>query len=61
MGPFMVERPEHLAKLESALMGDVIVLQHTLYVVEKQHQFLLDELEHIQSALCSTASEPADS
>ena len=61
MGPFMVERPEHLAKLESALMGDVIVLQHTLYAAEKQREFLLDELERVQSALRSTASESADS
>ncbi len=60
MGPFMVERPEHLAKLKSALMGDVIVLQHTLYAVEKQHEFLLDELEHVQSALRPMAAEPAD-
>ncbi len=61
MGPFTVERPEHLAKLESALMGDVIVLQHTLYAAEKQREFLLDELERVQSALRSTASESADS
>ncbi len=61
MGPFTVERPEHLAKLESALMGNVIVLQHTLYAAEKQREFLLDELERVQSALRSAASEPADS
>ncbi len=60
MGPFTVERPEHLAKLESALMGNDIVLQHTLYAVEKQCKFLLDKLEHVQFALHSTASEPAN-
>ncbi len=49
------------AKLKSALMGDVIVLQHTLYAAEKQCEFLLNKLERIQSALYSTASEPADS
>ncbi|SJL01308.1 uncharacterized protein ARMOST_04628 [Armillaria ostoyae] len=31
MGTLTVERPEHLAKLKSALMGNIIVLQHTLY------------------------------
>ncbi|PBK60090.1 hypothetical protein ARMSODRAFT_982560 [Armillaria solidipes] len=36
VGTLMVERPEHLAKLKSALMGDVIMLQHTLYTVEKR-------------------------
>ncbi|KAK0477795.1 hypothetical protein IW261DRAFT_1565576 [Armillaria novae-zelandiae] len=50
MGSFTVERPEHLAKLESALMGDVLMLQHTLYAAEKQRAFLLDELERVQHA-----------
>ncbi len=50
MGPFMVERPEHLAKLKSALMGNFIMLQHTLYTAEKQCEFLLDELE--QHTVC---------
>ncbi|KAG7443825.1 uncharacterized protein BT62DRAFT_1008903 [Guyanagaster necrorhizus] len=61
MGRFTVERPEHLAKLESALMGDVLVLQHTLYAAEKQRAFLLDELERVQSALHPSVPAPADS
>ncbi|KAG7447314.1 uncharacterized protein BT62DRAFT_919224 [Guyanagaster necrorhizus] len=61
MGHFMVERSEHLAKLESALMGDVLVLQHTLYTAEKQHAFLLNELEHVQSALHLLVPALADS
>ncbi len=60
VGPFTVERLEHLAKLKSALMGDVIVLQHTLYAAEKQREFLLNELERVQSALHPAAAEPAD-
>ncbi|SJL00945.1 uncharacterized protein ARMOST_22689 [Armillaria ostoyae] len=60
VGTLTVERPEHLAKLESALMGDVIVLQHTLYAAEKQREFLLDELERVQSALRSAVTESAN-
>ncbi|KAG7443284.1 uncharacterized protein BT62DRAFT_922064 [Guyanagaster necrorhizus] len=61
MSCFTVERPEHLAKLESALMDDVLVLQHTLYAAEKQHTFLLDELECVQSALHPLVPASADS
>ncbi|KAK0477660.1 hypothetical protein IW261DRAFT_1565997 [Armillaria novae-zelandiae] len=60
LGSFTVERPEHLAKLESALMGDVLVLQHTLVVAERQHAFLLDEIERIQLALHPGVAEVPD-
>ncbi|KAG7445457.1 uncharacterized protein BT62DRAFT_920669 [Guyanagaster necrorhizus] len=58
---FVVERSEHLAKLKSVLMGDVLMLQHTLYAAEKQHMFLLDELECIQSTLHLLVPVPSDS
>ncbi|SJL00938.1 uncharacterized protein ARMOST_04254 [Armillaria ostoyae] len=64
-----IESPEHLARLENAVLGDLVVLHHTIFSAERQRTFLLSELSGIQGALSAASHEacspdvasPADS
>ncbi|SJL13050.1 uncharacterized protein ARMOST_16487 [Armillaria ostoyae] len=64
-----IESPEHLARLENAVLGNLVVLHHTIFSAERQRTFLLSELSGIQEALSAASHEacspdvasPADS
>ncbi|SJL18607.1 uncharacterized protein ARMOST_22204 [Armillaria ostoyae] len=53
-----IESSEHLARLKNAVLGDLVVLHHTIFSAERQRTFLLSELSGIQGAL-SAASHKA--
>ena len=52
-----IESPEFLARLESAVLGDLVVLHHTIFAVERQCTFLLSELSGIQGALSASGTK----
>ncbi len=52
-----IESPEFLAKLESAILGDLVVLHHIIFAAERQWTFLLSELSGIQGALSASGTE----
>ena len=52
-----IESPEFLARLESAVLGDLVVLHHTIFAAERQRTFLLSELSGIQGALSASGTE----
>ncbi|PBK60835.1 hypothetical protein ARMSODRAFT_981928 [Armillaria solidipes] len=52
-----IESSEHLARLENAVLGDLVVLHHTIFSAERQRTFLLSELSGIQGALSAASHE----
>ncbi len=56
-----IELPEFLAKLESAILGNLIVLYHTIFAAERQWTFLLSKLSGIQGALSASGTEAGSS
>ncbi len=52
-----IELPEFLAKLESAILGDLVMLHHTIFAAERQRMFLLSKLSGIQGALSASGTE----
>ncbi len=57
MDGLRIESSEFLAKLESAILGDLVMLHHTIFAVERQQTFLLSELSGIQGALSASSTE----